>query len=625
MRSERVTEASFSRKPKAERGSPQATRRNTVPFGREVAAATVVGPWPKASARRAAAVAALALLAWAPGAIAAETSGTPLGANLVYNGDFEVADPKTGLPDGWRAEPDDGRAVTLVDGGPGRGKVLQLAGDPGRMAGPGVNLQQTRDIPIEANTRYRCTGLTKADGPNIIVFVKGYGLVTHNVGDRKPAYEEVYRMKKELTPKRATTDWEPFNLDFEVRPIRVFSDFQHRVEFVRIKLYAYWPPGTCWLDDIRFEKVGPVPESERLHPEAVTTTGVKPDLTPDPDEGRFDEGQAYADAGNAWKRGQYEECLLGSRRLVAAVPGKGLYRLLLARAALELGHYDEADAQAEWVLEAEDPAAPARRDRAVEDWQFDWARLVRAEVVRRGSDAARGRAMLQDLAARTRSPHVQQLVRQYLGEAAGGAAAPDKPPPAPRPAAPENFRDRAWHALGRGGVWEIVGDHEIHQKDLDRPWKNNGFSRPVEQRGRMAWEFQVRIEPGGFGAGLYVMASDEQSRDRGTSYLLWYQHTKSKTDGSVSCQAAIGKFVKDQRVKDWRPTFPVAAKPGEWVRLRFEFDPGPGRFAVFQGEKKLGEAADPEPIRAGRHVSLHTALASAAYRDLRIARLDPPP
>ena len=88
-----------------------------------------------------------------------------IGPNLVYNGDFEVVDPATQLPAGWRRHPDRPENVCLADGGPGRGKVLKLAGGAGLMGGPGVFLMQTRDIPIKPNTRYRCTGWSKSAGP----------------------------------------------------------------------------------------------------------------------------------------------------------------------------------------------------------------------------------------------------------------------------------------------------------------------------------------------------------------------------------------------------------------------------------------------------------------------------
>jgi len=557
--------------------------------------------------------------------------------NLIYNGSFEHADPN-GIPLGWRGHPPSPTNVQVLDGPPGRGKVVRLYGDAGRMGAPGVFCMQTGDIPVKANTRYRCTGWTKSAGPTFIIFVKGFGLVRHNVGDRTPVYEEVYMMKKEIAgprPGRAIRDWEPFNLDFEVRPLRVFSDFQHRVEFVRVKIFAYWPPGTCWADDFRFFEVGPVPEDQRILADAMTTAGLAPNLSPpDPNEGKFDEEQLYVDAGNAWKRQEYARCHFLSSQLVAAVPNKGLYRLLLARAAAALMKYDEAEQQARWVLEAEEKgAAGASPRREVEAWMFDWARLVHAEAVMRAADASRGAALLKALIERTDSPHVKATAQKLLAQAEGGTpdtrqkASPEGGPAvsdgggAGNRAPVEDFSDKAWYSLGRGGVWKVVNRSEIHQLDADKPWKNNGYNRKLDQSGRMAWEFDILLDNGACGAGIYVMADDEKANDRGTSYLLWYRHAKAEEGKPAHGQMVIGKFVKNRRVKDWRVTFDVPVRPDEWARLRYEYDPATGKFNLYCQGKPAGQATDPQPVKSGNHVSLHSCLTACKWRNLRIIHL----
>ena len=125
--------------------------------------------------------------------------------------------------------------------------------------GYGVDLLSEK-IPIKPNTRYRCTGVTRSDGPNMKVFVRGYGTVTRRVkGELKTFEDAVYTMRKDIPP---TGDWTPFNLDFTIVPFNEFGAHQHRVEYVRIKLWAYWPAGTCWFDNLRFEEVGPLPALE---------------------------------------------------------------------------------------------------------------------------------------------------------------------------------------------------------------------------------------------------------------------------------------------------------------------------------------------------------------------------
>lgn len=565
--------------------------------------------------RRCAAVGALAFLP-----AAAQAAGP---VNLCVNGDFEQVDAQTHLPVGWRGHPPGERNVCLIDD-PARGKVLQLSGGAGLMGGPGVFLMQTRDIPYKANTLYRVTGWTKSAGPSIIVFVKGFGLVVHNADpQRKKVHEEVYMMKKEVAGPDVDIgcrDWEPFSLDFEVRPMREFSDFQHRVDFFRVKLFAYWPPGTCWLDDVRVEEVGLIPVHDRLDPEAVTHLKIKPNLDA-PQAEAFDEEQCYVDAQNAWLRKDYAACHRLSMELVGKVGDKGVYRLLAARAAIELGKARQADEQAEWILQAEGEDNPLAKDRRIESWQYDFARLIRAQAVL-AADAARGVRMLEALAQATQSPHVRVFAAAAIKKAAQqpAPASPASKPAATAPAtapACENFRSKAWYGLGRGGAWKIVSDSEIRQLK-GKPYVNNGYNRKVDQAGRMTWAFDIQVDDGACGAGIYVMANDEKGIDRGDSYLLWFKHKK---DGDkLHGQFLIGKHVKNRKVKAWRPAFDLATRPDEWARLRVDYDAATGKFVVCCQDKKIGEAVDPEPIRAGDHVSLHTCLTGARYRNLRIIR-----
>ncbi len=140
----------------------------------------------------------------------------------------------------------------------------------------------------------------------MIVFVKGYADLTRRVNGREQTAEEaVYQMRKEIAP---SADWQPFNLDFDIQPTLEFSQFQHPIEYLRITLWAYWPAGTCWYDDIRFEEVGPVPVDQRRREQAGTHADFKPRLGDTQPTGAqsadsqpaFDEEQAWLDAQNAW-------------------------------------------------------------------------------------------------------------------------------------------------------------------------------------------------------------------------------------------------------------------------------------------------------------------------------------
>ena len=188
----------------------------------------------------------------AQGQSAPATGPSSKPANLVYNGDFERADAAGRLPDGWTSEHPPN--VRLVDDAEGHGQVVEMAGDQKLMASYGVDLLSGQ-IPVKPEMRYRCTGYTRSTGPRMKVFVRGYATITHRVhGEVKVFDDAVYTMRKDIA---ASEDWQPFNLDFAIRPAEVVRDQPHEIKYVRIKLWAFWPAGTCWFDGVRFEEVGP--------------------------------------------------------------------------------------------------------------------------------------------------------------------------------------------------------------------------------------------------------------------------------------------------------------------------------------------------------------------------------
>ncbi|MBN1557070.1 MAG: hypothetical protein JW951_02865 [Lentisphaerae bacterium] len=329
---------------------------------------------------------------------AAARAGTE--SNLVFNGAFELRDPATGLPKGWDTERPGN--VRLADGGAGRGRVVEMQGDTELMASYGVALRGGR-IPVTANTRYRCTGLTRSEGPAMKVFVKGYGAVSRvENGVTNVADEAVYQMRKDIDP---TAAWTPFQLDFELLPAEVFSDFQHRVDYLRITLWAFWPVGRCWFDDIRFVEVGPVPGERRRHAGAVTHTGKAPQLGPAAGAApAVSEETLWQTAVNAWGAEAHADALALAGALIARNGAKADYRLLAARAARALERWDEALEQAAWLL--------APDNTAVRDWQRDWATVVAADAWRHRGEAARAREMLQALLSGEGSPHAREAARE---------------------------------------------------------------------------------------------------------------------------------------------------------------------------------------------------------------------
>jgi hypothetical protein len=357
-----------------------------------------------------------------PAVRATGTSPVPISAsqpaNLVHNGDFEIADSKTKLPSGWTTKHP--QNVRLIDVGGTHGHVIELTGDKKLMGTYGVDLTGEK-IPVQPNTRYRCTGYTQSAGPKMIVFVKGYATLTKKVGGRSQiGEEEVYRMRKEIA---ASPDWQAFNLDFEIKPVSEFSDFQHKIEYLRITLWADWPAGTCKYDDIKFEEAGPIPTRERLHSEAVTHVGVRPRLAVDSrpassQPAAIDEEQTWLDASNAWREEQYDKALRLTDQLLLRSPGRGDYHLLAARTLTRLKRWPEADQHAQWLLSAptSQPSSHSPKAARVEPWQQEWAQVVRGEVLMHTGKTTDARQILNQVQQSASSPHARAAAASLLNE-----------------------------------------------------------------------------------------------------------------------------------------------------------------------------------------------------------------
>jgi hypothetical protein len=356
--------------------------------------------------------------------------------DLVFNGDFEILDTSGTLPAGWTTTHPDN--VRLIDLGGWHGHVIEMTGGKKLMASYGVDLTGEK-IAVKANTRYRCTGHTRSSGPNMKVFIKGYATVTRRIkGELKTFDDIVYQMRKDIQPSE---DWQPFDLEFAITPAEVFSDFQQEVQYVRIRLWAFWPVGTCWFDEIAFEEVGPVPNGDRRHGDAVTHVGLPPrlgeaadDVAAGPRTGRtgpeagtsstrpaadaaFDEEQTWREAANALRTNEHAKAALLAEELIAHAPQKGVYRVLAARALVELERWEEAERQAGWLLEEADQSSDGgARVREVEPWQRDWARVVQARVRLHTGRADEARTVLRQVVQASASPHAAAAASRLLAQ-----------------------------------------------------------------------------------------------------------------------------------------------------------------------------------------------------------------
>jgi len=334
--------------------------------------------------------------------------------NLVRNGDFAKPAASGKLPEEWTTTHRDN--VRVIDGGGRHARVIEMSGKKKLMASYGVDLL-SHTIPVKPNTRYRCTGVTRSNGPQMKVFVRGYATVTRSVdGELRTSDDAVYTMRKDIDP---TDDWTPFNLEFDISPARVFSDHRHTIQYVRVKLWAYWPVGTCWFDDIRLEEVGPLPADAVRDSDAVTHAVVKPRLGPRASAASkpstLDEEQVWIDAANAFRQGHWAEAAKLGECLASHAPANGSYRLLLARSYAKLERWPEAERQASWILGDHGTVSPETQPvRKIEPWQRDWANVVRAEVWWRTGRVDAARRLLDEILRAEASPHAQRAAQELL-------------------------------------------------------------------------------------------------------------------------------------------------------------------------------------------------------------------
>jgi hypothetical protein len=221
--------------------------------------------------------------------------------------------------------------------------------------------------------------------------------------------DPVYQMRKEIPASR---DWRPFNLDFDIKPILEFSDFQHEVKYLRVTLWGFWPKGTCWYRDIRFEEVGPIPDREIRHGKAMTHVGTLSNvahLQDDDDDGEaaIAEQQLFLDAANALNGGDHAMAAELADRLIAIDEEKADYRVLAARARASLEQWPLAAEHATWLLD------DGRRD-ALPAWAREWAIVIDAQIKWKSGDIDAARIQLQRLIESGQSAHARHAAQQLI-------------------------------------------------------------------------------------------------------------------------------------------------------------------------------------------------------------------
>lgn len=173
--------------------------------------------------------------------IAAEPAGT----NLLSNGSFEK-------PVQWGRDWDTPQKplVHVVGNGNHGAKCMHMKVPPKEAAVEGV-VFKSEFVPCEPGGRYRLRCDLKGTGTTVIVFVEAYDpqYIDRPQGD--------YRTQAVRTgsPK----EWKTFEDTFQIRRSRKSTAV---ISKMQVKVFAYYPQGEVWLDNLILEPLPPEPAAE---------------------------------------------------------------------------------------------------------------------------------------------------------------------------------------------------------------------------------------------------------------------------------------------------------------------------------------------------------------------------
>jgi len=197
----------------------------------------------------------------------------PRGASIVPNGDFEKADARDqSRPSGWQKP--DGLGVQWIEAPPDtnvvpRGKAIRIntaVSEKDMVAqwqAKGIsewNIPKPADgpvaatyglsyyslaLPVVSGQVYRLT-FDFRGGAGAKVWVRGYGIWS---GEKRRRWEAIVNCP--ASPNR----WTELSRDFN--PTRRTPE----VTEIKVMLYAYWPPGIFWFDNVR---IVPAPETLKI-------------------------------------------------------------------------------------------------------------------------------------------------------------------------------------------------------------------------------------------------------------------------------------------------------------------------------------------------------------------------
>lgn len=185
------------------------------------------------------------------------------GTNLLTNGTFEAVCPTNALmPLGW--ELPDGLGIRWAEAGDGHGKAIRMdtrvseKAVSAQRASRGITAWRFDDpgdgaigatyglsfyshwMPVEAGATYRLSFDVRGPAGGAKVWVRAYGMYR---GRERRRYERL------VSCTRSEKGWTAY--------VRDFNPARHRpeVQRMRVMLYAFWPAGVYWFDNVRLERL----------------------------------------------------------------------------------------------------------------------------------------------------------------------------------------------------------------------------------------------------------------------------------------------------------------------------------------------------------------------------------
>lgn len=175
------------------------------------------------------------------------------GRDLVMNGNFEVGQ-KT--PANWEPLKEHMSWVTDPDGKSGKVVKFDMPEDIAATYGM---LLYSQPFAVEEGATYRIRWRFKTMAPAVKLFIKGYDEFPKEFGFEAQE-REVWRSRKDpqygprVENEYARGEWTEYGHDFVP-----FVKGPTRPRCLRLMLYAYWPKGVLWWDDIVVRKIKDAP------------------------------------------------------------------------------------------------------------------------------------------------------------------------------------------------------------------------------------------------------------------------------------------------------------------------------------------------------------------------------